>query len=162
MRSEWRADRVKPSLAEKLATLQDFEPLPLPDPTGWEETAVLAAGMAPDPDAFVRNVSDANLALAARCATALKPTARVGATHDRGPAAPPAGAHDATRDADLRARIEAGLRLGELGDPRFERRSGPHGDYLMPPLVPIEAGDYPIGDDESDHDDEKPAHQSQL
>ena len=66
------------------------------------------------------------------------------------------------READLRARIEAGLRLGELGDPRFERRSGPHGDYLMPPLILIEAGEYPVGDDESDQENEKPAHRVSL
>jgi hypothetical protein len=39
------------------------------------------------------------------------------------------------RNADLRACIEAGLRLGELGDPRFEQSHGPYGDYLMPPLI---------------------------
>jgi formylglycine-generating enzyme required for sulfatase activity len=49
---------------------------------------------------------------------------------------------------DLRARIEAGLALGALGDPRFERRDGPHGAYLMPPLVEVAGGRYPIGDDE--------------
>jgi hypothetical protein len=57
-RSEWRADRIKPSLADKLATLQDFEPLPPPDPTGWEETTMLAASMAADPDAFVRALAE--------------------------------------------------------------------------------------------------------
>jgi hypothetical protein len=34
-------------------------------------------------------------------------------------------------EADLRARIAAARALGELGDPRLERRSGPHGDYLL-------------------------------
>ncbi|WP_273703613.1 NACHT domain-containing protein, partial [Candidatus Accumulibacter vicinus] len=75
-RSEWRADRIRPSLADKLATLQDFEPLPPPDPTGWEETTVLAASMAADPDAFARGLAEANLELAARCAAALRATNR--------------------------------------------------------------------------------------
>jgi formylglycine-generating enzyme required for sulfatase activity len=60
--------------------------------------------------------------------------------------------------ADLRARIAAAEALGELGDPRFEHRSGPHGDYLRPPMAAIPAGKYMIGDDEGQFDDEKPAH----
>jgi hypothetical protein len=69
-----------------------------------------------------------NLALAGRCAAqpevsiseALKDRVRralVERTQDPG--------------ADLRARIAAGLALGELGDPRFVRRQGPYGAYLM-------------------------------
>ena len=52
------------------------------------------------------------------------------------------------READLRSRIEAGLALGPLGDPRCERRKGPHADYLMPALADIPAGRYPMGEDE--------------
>ena len=155
-RSEWRADRIKPSLADKLATLQDFEPLPLPDPTGWEETAVLAASMAADSDAFVRGLVEANLALAARCAAALNATdlARPDTIRDLQRRLL---ARMTDREADLRARIEAGLRLGELGDPRFERHRGPHGDYLLPPLITVTAGDYTIGDDQGGYRGEKPA-----
>jgi formylglycine-generating enzyme required for sulfatase activity len=65
-------------------------------------------------------------------------------------------------NADLRARIAAGLALGSLGDPRFERRSGPHGDYLLPPLASIPAGDYPMGSAEDKYDDEAPAHRVSL
>ena len=61
-------------------------------------------------------------------------------------------------EADLRARIAAARALGDLGDPRFERRRGPDGDYLLPPLVPIEGGGYPLGSDEGLNDDEAPAH----
>ena len=43
--------------------------------------------------------------------------------------------------------------LGELGDPRFERAAGPHGEYLLPPLVDIEAGTYAIGSDEGLNDE---------
>jgi formylglycine-generating enzyme required for sulfatase activity len=39
--------------------------------------------------------------------------------------------------------------LGEVGDPRFELRTGPHRAYLLPPLVDIPGGTYPLGDDES-------------
>jgi formylglycine-generating enzyme required for sulfatase activity len=51
-------------------------------------------------------------------------------------------------EADLRHRIACGFALGDIGDPRFERRDGPHGEYLMPPLVEIPGGRYPIGDDD--------------
>src|SRR5262249_25503159 len=64
--------------------------------------------------------------------------------------------------ADLRARIAAGEALGLIGDPRFELRTGPHGAYLLPPLVDIPGGTYPIGEDGGDYDDEKPAHSVEL
>ena len=65
-------------------------------------------------------------------------------------------------EADLRARIAAARALGELGDPRFERRRGPGGDYLLPPLVAIGAGRYTIGSDEGLEADEAPAHDVEL
>jgi formylglycine-generating enzyme required for sulfatase activity len=63
--------------------------------------------------------------------------------------------------ADLRARIAAGLALGWLGDPRFERRKGVYGEYLLPPLITIPSGTYPIGSDEGEGD-EKPVHSVEL
>ena len=41
--------------------------------------------------------------------------------------------------ADLRALLPRAW-LGELGDPRFVRRQGPDGAYLLPPLVDIPGG----------------------
>src|SRR5206468_5584882 len=89
----------------------------------------------------------ANLALAGRCASQPEVFARLSA-----------GLLDDLRcalvgrsrelGADLRSRIEAGLALGPLGDPRFERRKGPDGDHLLPPLAEIRAGRYPMGEDE--------------
>lgn len=160
-RSEWRADRVTPSLADKLATLQDFEPLPPPDPTGWEETAVLAASMAADPDAFAMSLVEANLALAGRCAAVLSATDR-SASNTVTEIQHRLLARSRDPDADLRARIAAARALGDLGDPRFERCRGPDGDYLRPPLVAIEAASYPIGSDEGLYADEAPAHQVAL
>jgi formylglycine-generating enzyme required for sulfatase activity len=64
--------------------------------------------------------------------------------------------------ADLRARIAAGLALGWLGDPRFERRKGAYGDYLLPPMILIPSGTYTIGSDEGLYNDESPVHTVKL
>ncbi len=142
VRAPWRAADVRPSLAEAVVQLAAADPLPPLPATGWEETAVLAAGMAADPDAFVAGVADVNLPVAARCAAeadrAVSPTRLAALRHalvarSRDPA------------ADLRARIAAGLALGKLGDPRFAAQTGADGRYLDPPLVAIPAGEYPVG-----------------
>jgi formylglycine-generating enzyme required for sulfatase activity len=52
-------------------------------------------------------------------------------------------------EADLRDRIACGVELGDLGDPRFERCTGADGPYLLPPLVELPGGAYPIGADEA-------------
>jgi formylglycine-generating enzyme required for sulfatase activity len=160
-RSEWRADRIKPTLADKLATLQDFDPLPPPDPTGWEETTVLAASMAADPDTFVRALVEVNLVLAARCVLALRATNRAS---DGTVELLQSRLLERSRDpaADLRVRIAAGRALGDLGDPRFVRCQGAHGDYLQPPLVTIAAATYRIGSDEGLQANESPAHDVPL
>jgi formylglycine-generating enzyme required for sulfatase activity len=156
VRVEWRIDKVSPTIEEELARIADNEPLPPLPATGWEETTVLAAAMTDDPDKFVRDLMDANLPLAARCATAPDVTVSDALKNEiRGALLARSQDFDS---ADLRHRIEVGLRLGELGDPRFERKTGAHGDYLLPPLVTIPAGTYPIGDDDSDYAQERPAH----
>lgn len=159
VRVEWQAERVKPSLAETLAELADSDPLPLLAQTGWEETAALAAGMMREPEAFARALLEHNLPLAARIAA--NPEARLGAALVRDIQDALIGRTQDAR-ADLRARIAAGLALGEVGDPRFVRKTGPHGDYLLPPLAAIAAGAYPLGDDSSDYAQEKPAHTVEL
>ncbi len=143
--AEWRAAGLVPGLPDLLAALPPAEPLPPLPATGWEETALLAAPMAAGPDVFVLGVAAGNLPLAGRCA--VQPELR-------DVLAPPTvdglrrslveRSRDA--DADLRARIDAARALGRLGDPRFERRVGPDGDVcLVPPLVEIRGGVYPVG-----------------
>jgi len=155
VRVEWHVDHVSPTLAETLERIADSDPLPLLPGTGWEETTVMAAAMSADPDAFVRDLIDANLPLAGRCAAA--PDVKVsGALRDEIRWALVARTQDP--DADLRARIAAGLALGEMGDPRFERHTGPYGAYLLPHMIPIEGGQYTIGSDDGLYDDETPVH----
>jgi formylglycine-generating enzyme required for sulfatase activity len=158
VKQEWRAQRVSPSLQETMAKLAYSDPLPPLPGSGWEETTVLAAAMAQDPDGFVASLMEQNLALAGRCAA--QPDAAVleelsnqlrwalvGRTQDEG--------------TDLRARIAAGLALGELGDPRFERRTGQYGPYLLPPLIDVPGGTYRIGSDEH-YERERPVHSVEL
>jgi formylglycine-generating enzyme required for sulfatase activity len=166
VRTEWRTDRINPSLAQMLAQLADADPLPPAPQTGWEETTVLAVAMSTNPEAFVTVLMETNLPLAGRCAA--QPDVRISeelktrlrwALVDR----------TQDRTADLRARIAAGLSLGLVGDPRFERCKGPYGDYLLPPLVEIPGGTYTLGSEEGeesyavrDKDRERPVHQVQL
>jgi len=147
VRQEWRADRASPPLAQALATLAPADPLPPLPTTGWEETTLLAAAMTDDPPSFVRSLMDANLALAGRCAAqadlrAILPAALLDDLRQ----ALLARGRDAA--ADLRDRIACGLALGDLGDPRFTRHKGAGAEYLLPPMVDIPGGRYPIGDDE--------------
>jgi len=147
VRFEWRAALIRPTVDEVIDSLDLADPLPPLPGTGWEETTILAAAMAADPAAFLRGVMGTNLALAGRAAAqpelrprlpeALLDELRWALVH-----------RSRDSEADLRERIACGYAVGELGDPRFERREGPHGLYLMPPLVAIPGGEYPIGDDE--------------
>jgi len=152
---EWEAEKVSEALEETLVKLADGDPLPPLPQTGWEETTLTAAPMAKDPQAFIRDLIPRNLPLAARCAAS--PELKVNDELKR-EIQQALVARTQEMKADLRARIAAGEALGLIGDPRFELRTGPHGDYLLPPLVEIPGGTYPMGTNDSEYDDEKPAH----
>ena len=86
-----------------------------------EETTILGAAMTEAPDAYVRDLMAPHLVVAGRAAGQVEVRARLA----------PATLHDlrqalvrrsTDREADLRSRIDAGLALGRLGDPRFEAR----------------------------------------
>ena len=159
VQQEWRAERVVPSLQATLHDLADADPLPPLLTTGWEETTVLAAAMARDPERFVTELMPQNLALAGRCAA--QPEVSISeALKDKVRRALVERTQDPA--ADLRGRIAAGLALGEVGDPRFARRHGPYGTYLLPPLVDIPGGIYRIGSDERLDEHEAPVHSVEL
>ncbi|MGE0103815.1 MAG: SUMF1/EgtB/PvdO family nonheme iron enzyme [Blastocatellales bacterium] len=153
--SEWAVDKVKPSLEDTVDVLAIGDPLPPLPQTGWEETTVIAAPMSNDRESFIRGLIPHNLPLAARCAASpevivsdeLKreiQNALISRTQDM--------------NADLRARLAAGEALGEIGDPRFELCKGNYGEYLLPPMVEIPGGSYPIGLNQGLYDDEEPEH----
>jgi 4'-phosphopantetheinyl transferase EntD len=123
---------MSPTFDEVLASLQRADSLPPAPPCGWEETFLLAAPMARSPETFVRELAKVNLPLAGRCA--LQPDVALAASV-RAELAQALVTRSREPEADLRSRIAAVRVLGELGDPRYERRDGPHGPYLWPPFV---------------------------
>lgn len=147
VRTVWKKAAVTPSLEDVLETLPASDVQPALPTTGWEETVLLAAAMSPDADAFVRGLVETNLPLAGRCAAQsdVRPRLSDAILDDIRHALV---RRSRTREADLRARIAAGFALGPLGDPRFERTEGPDGLALVPPVVQVPAGRYPIGEDE--------------
>ena len=143
-----------PDLEETLARLGVQEPMPGPDPTHWEEPVKLAVQLVREPAPWITLLVARNLALAGRAAVVCRERLDAG-TLDSLRQAVLARSRDP--GTDLRLRIEAGLVLGELGDPRYEERPGPHGRYLWPKQwATVRADNYRIGDDEAPHDDEKP------
>lgn len=149
----WHKDQVRPSLAETLKNLPLDDPLPLLANSGWAESSKIAATLCNDPDAFVRNLMPVNLPLAGEAAA--QPDIQLPVASKRKlQNALLSRMHD--RDADLRARIAAGLALGQLGDPRLTEHHGPYGRYLLPPLVTIPAGRYEIGEENDPNSNEKP------
>ena len=147
VRAPWKAQDITPPLAATVAALPPGERLPPLATTGWEETAILGAAMTEAPDAYVRDLMSTNLVVAGRAAGQVEVRARLAAaTLDDLRQALVRRSTD--READLRSRIDAGLALGILGDIRFEAREGPHGRYLVPPMVTIPGGTYPMGEDE--------------
>jgi len=147
MRPYWR----QPALKQEMPTpgrLEKFEPLPLPPPTGWEEPSVLAAGLAEDrafqvePVQFLDDLCKINPALAARC---LREPGLARWTEVADAARQALLARMGDLKYHLRARMAAGLALGELGDPRFQEAWVEGVRLLLPPVVPIPAGRYPIG-----------------
>ena len=138
VQQEWRAERVVPSLQATLHDLADADPLPPLPTTGWEETTVLAAAMARDPERFVTALMPQNLALAGRCAA--QPEVRISEATE-GQSALGAGGTDpgpqllicghALPRASLSA--SSAIRVSCAG-------KGLYGAYLLPPLIDIPGG----------------------
>lgn len=157
IRREVRAAAVEPGLEAVLAELEATEPLPPLPSTGWEETVLLSASMSGSPADFVEALAGAYPPIAAHAATqpeieARLPEAVIGSLRQR------LVTMSADEGVDLRARIEAGLALGELGDPRFALRAGPDGPFLDPPMIRVPEGAYTIGDGSGAHAAAVPEH----
>jgi len=133
--------------------------MPSPPTTGWEETTILAAGLNP---ALIDAVQPVNPALAARCQleSGAEPdeTRRQRSQDDLLERMGDVAIH-------LRSRIEAGLLLGRLGDPRFPVETVNGVKVILPRLVEIAGAKATIGsnkDDDLADSDEKPRHEVML
>jgi formylglycine-generating enzyme required for sulfatase activity/class 3 adenylate cyclase len=116
----------------------NYEPLPPPPQTGWEETTILAAGSAPENDnQLVQTLLQVNPVLAGRClvygqASFDQPIRKAVIDHLLSTVSSP--------EVALRVRIAAGEVLGYLGDPRL-------GDMIVVP-----AGEFLMGEGREQHE----------
>lgn len=106
------------------------DPLPPPPPTGWEETTILATGLAlENDDQLVQALLQVNPVLAGRCV--YEGQAKVDETIRQAVIARLLLTM-ARSEVALRVRIAAGEVLGYLGDPRLgEMVTVPAGEFLM-------------------------------
>ncbi|MEE8187654.1 MAG: SUMF1/EgtB/PvdO family nonheme iron enzyme, partial [Kiloniellales bacterium] len=126
----WRGPWLETEMPLWKRPENNYEPLPPPPPTGWEETTILAAGLDPANDnQLVQALLRINPVLAGRCLLQ---------GHDgidpgiRGAVIAQLLAAIASPEVALRVRIAAGNVLGDLGDPRLgEMVVIPAGDFLM-------------------------------
>jgi len=132
--------RVKSSVAEMPPSERgEWDALPGPPTKGWEETTILAAGLYP---AIYDAVQPVNVALAARCLLESgeeADAARVKRSQDD------LLARLGSVAVHVRSRIEAGLLLGRLGDPRFPVETINGVKVILPPMVEIAGGEAKIG-----------------
>jgi Sulfatase-modifying factor enzyme 1 len=120
----------------------EWDPLPPPPPTGWEQVTMLAAGMTEQPDAFVHAVLALNPILAGRCIS--EGTAPVSA-ETRAAVQQALLADLGNPDLHRRVRLHAGRVLGAVGDPRFTPQVMRGVRVILPDLVPVSGGTAIIG-----------------
>lgn len=160
----WQAPRLREAMPP--AEAGEWDALPEPPGTGWEETTVLACGLAADAPALVEAVRAHNPNLAGRCwleagtawaeaaQTELKPKLQQDLL---------AELYDPRMH--LRARLQAGYTLGHLDDPRFEPQVINGVKVIPPALVPVPGDTYTIGsgdDDKAAVKAERPQHTVDL
>jgi formylglycine-generating enzyme required for sulfatase activity len=159
VRVPWSVAEVRPKLAETIAKLGSSDRLRPLAQTGWEETTLTAAAMVVNTRAYIEELIDKNLPLAARCAI----LPELDAPEDlKSKIRWELISRMQNMQADLRARIAAGEALGLIGDPRFKLHNSNVGEYLLPPMVEIPAGNYPIGAFFTRYVNEMPKHKVQI
>lgn len=134
----WRWPWLETEMPSWVRPEGNYEPLPPPTMTGWEETTILAAGSAPENDThLVQAVLQINPVLAGRCllqgqAKVDRATRQAVIKHLLSAIANP--------EVALRVRIAAGDVLGYLGDPRPGE------------MVVIPAGAFSMGEGSEQHE----------
>lgn len=134
----WRWPWVESEMPLWVRPDNNYEPLPPPPQTGWEETTILAIGSAPqNNDQLIHTLLNINPVLAGRClsqeqARFAAATRQAVIDHLLPVIADP--------DVALRVRIAAGDVLGCLGDPRLGE------------MVTIAAGKFLMGEGQEQHE----------
>jgi formylglycine-generating enzyme required for sulfatase activity len=130
LESLWRWPWLETEMPLWVRPEGNYEPLPPPPSTGWEETTILAAGSAPqDDNQLVEAVMQINPILAGRCLVPGR--ANVGRATRQGVINHLLAAID-NPEVALRVRMAAGEVLGCLGDPRPGEMVGiAAGEFLM-------------------------------
>ena len=152
----WRTQRTQADMPDP--NVGEWDPLPPPPATGWEQTTILAAGLTNRPAAFVGAVLAVNPALAGRCLSE-------GLEVDQIETGTRAAVQQALL-ADLsephlhrRTRLQAGQVLAGVADPRFEPVAINGARLILPELVAVPGGTATLGSDDGEADDnEQPVH----
>lgn len=123
-------------------SLGPHEPLPPPPSSGWEETTILAAGLAEDPATFIESIREISPVLAARCVL----EAGIPTTQSlRSSLVKDLRREMSDPTVHLRARIAAGNVLGDLGDGRFEQLVVEARSVCLGPFAEVPGGKVRIG-----------------
>jgi formylglycine-generating enzyme required for sulfatase activity len=138
----------------------EWEPLPPPPATGWEQATILAAGLTPQPDAWLRAVLAANPTLAGRCL--VEGGAQV-SSETRATVQQALLADLSDPALHCRTRIQAGRVLAQVGDPRLTPVELNGVKVILPDLVAVPGGSATLGSAaEEAYDDEQPVHQVEV
>lgn len=135
--------------------LRKGQALPTPPVTGWEEALTFSVALSGrDAERMITAVAKSNLPLAGRC------LAEVKGRDNLNPLAENLRNDLLNRQrsthAHLRARIDAGLALGEIGHPELRPQQftfeGREVWAILPPMQEIPAGEFLFGSDPNDKD----------
>ena len=155
--AQWRAPRRADEMSP--AEVGEWDPVPEPPGTGWEETTILACGLADAPEHLVAAVRGHNPNLAARCwleSGVVWSAARVGTLKTQLQKDLLTELYDPAMH--LRTRLQVGRTLGWLTDPRFPVQTRASVRFVEPTLVRVPTGRYRVGQEWTDHyGDELPA-----
>ena len=154
--------RWNPPLSELLKELRPGQRLAERPPTGWEETALMAADLASD-DIFVERLVQYDFVTAGRAV--LGPGRSPSEAVQKSVRRILAGALQ-NPDVELRARVSAGEVLDDPTYLGYTRCSSENNEnYLWPPFAELPKGVYTIGsreDERNTFDDERPQHAFRL
>lgn len=134
--------------------LQHGQSLDPPPVTGWEQTCIMTSNLAGrDLSRLVNHLAKQNLPLAGRCLAAADPQ-RLDTCDAKDLLRRRLMDRQHNPFAHLRARLDAGLSLGELGHPELLPKEyeieGGLVTAVLPPMQPVPQGEFLFGSDPSD------------